>query len=652
MAGSKRTLAMLGAPALLALALVGCGDDAADKPPDGSGGGGGGGAEPCPAPNRLVGDSCLEPGVQDDGCPAGMLGLDDGSCQPAGIAPDGCAEGFVHDGDAGCEPILPANPCPDGQLAVPGESECHPVMDCGSGKWGDIPVDAATIYVDASYGGGTSNGSEAQPFTTIGDAAAAASGGALIAVAAGSYPADVLIEKPLRLWGVCPERVALVGQGTAVGALEIHTGASGSEVVGLAITSEANPASIAVSGVEDVTLERLWLHDGSGRGINVQNDLGPTSLTIRDTLIERSHDIGVYVSGAEATLTGLVIRDTLPRQSDQTSGRGIAIVPDPSSNAPTTANVTGSLVERCHELGVYVSGSEATLTGLVIRDTLPRQSDLAFGRGIGIQLASSTGTSASVSISGSLIERSHDIGVFVGASQATLTGVVVRDTMPDASSQSSGRSIDIQPDPATGAPSTAIVESSLVETSREVGVFVGASEATLTGVVVRDTLPRTSDQGAGRGVHIQQDPWTGAPSTVRITGSLVERCHDTGVVLVGSQATLTGIAVRQTLAQASDGLFGDGIVIVSDDTLVTSSIESCLSEANARAGLSNFGAEVALGATALLCNALDLVGEPYLEQPFSFDDRGGNACGCDDAIDTCQAATAGLTPPEPLDEGP
>ena len=52
-------------------------------------------AEPCLPPDRLVGDSCLLPGVADDGCPAGTLGLDDGSCQPAGILPEMCGEGFV-----------------------------------------------------------------------------------------------------------------------------------------------------------------------------------------------------------------------------------------------------------------------------------------------------------------------------------------------------------------------------------------------------------------------------------------------------------------------------------------------------------------------------------------------------------------------------
>jgi len=167
------------APTLVLAAALGCGgeDDASPQPTDGA----------CLPPNRLVGDQCLEPGVQDNGCPAGTLGLDDGTCQPAGVPPELCAEGFVHDGDAACEPILPADPCPKGLMALPGETACRPVMDCGAGTWGDIPVDGETIYVDGSYLGGDSDGSQQKPWTTISAAVAAAPAGALVAVAAGSY---------------------------------------------------------------------------------------------------------------------------------------------------------------------------------------------------------------------------------------------------------------------------------------------------------------------------------------------------------------------------------------------------------------------------------------------------------------------------------
>ena len=216
-------------------ALVGCGS--ADTKP---------GPEPetCDPPNRIVGEACLEPGVQDNGCPAGTLGWEDGSCRPAGVPPEMCLEGWVHDGDAACDPILPVEPCPSGLMAVPGEATCHPVMECGSGAWGNIPVDASTVYVDAAYAGGISNGSDTQPFTAIADAIAAAPDGALIAVAAGTYDEVVVFNKPLRLWGVCPEQGRGHGQeGSAFGAASLTAvylggAASGSELHGVAVTGD------------------------------------------------------------------------------------------------------------------------------------------------------------------------------------------------------------------------------------------------------------------------------------------------------------------------------------------------------------------------------------------------------------------------------
>jgi hypothetical protein len=114
---------------LAAWSLGGCGAESEDAQ------GEDGGTEACAAPNRLVGGECREPGVQDNGCPAGSWLAPDGNCQPAGIPPEACAEGFVPTAEGGCEPILPEEPCPAGLMALPGETECHEVMPCGAGRW-------------------------------------------------------------------------------------------------------------------------------------------------------------------------------------------------------------------------------------------------------------------------------------------------------------------------------------------------------------------------------------------------------------------------------------------------------------------------------------------------------------------------------------
>src|SRR5262249_42972986 len=143
-------------------------------------------------------------GGSSAGCAPGEMALEDGTCRAAGlppdtpkpgptaeptagIPPDGCAEGFAYDGDARCLPILPNAPCPDGMYAVPGETSCHAVGTCGAAPWGDAPVGATTQYVDAAFVG-LSDGSALSPWKTIQDAADAAAPGALIAIAAGTYP--------------------------------------------------------------------------------------------------------------------------------------------------------------------------------------------------------------------------------------------------------------------------------------------------------------------------------------------------------------------------------------------------------------------------------------------------------------------------------
>src|SRR5262249_50549847 len=78
--------------------------------------------------------------------------LDDGSCQPAGVPPDACGDGFEA-ADGGCSAILPPDPCGPGLVALPGDMQCHEIAPCGDGTWGDIPIDGATQFVDASFKG-------------------------------------------------------------------------------------------------------------------------------------------------------------------------------------------------------------------------------------------------------------------------------------------------------------------------------------------------------------------------------------------------------------------------------------------------------------------------------------------------------------------
>ena len=75
-----------------------------------------------------------------------------------------------------------------------------------------------------------------------------------------------------------------------------------------------------------------------------------------------------------------------PRASDQGLGRGINIqscIPSEgcTPGVPSAVSIIGSLVEDSHELGLFVGGSEVSIEVTVVRRTWPQQSDQRYGRG-------------------------------------------------------------------------------------------------------------------------------------------------------------------------------------------------------------------------------------------------------------------------------
>ncbi|MBW2455118.1 MAG: right-handed parallel beta-helix repeat-containing protein, partial [Deltaproteobacteria bacterium] len=538
------------AAVLWAAATSACGGDESETTP-----------EPCLPPHRVVGERCLAPGQADDGCPAGTLGTPEGSCRPAGMLPEDCAEGFMHvpfavpaddplAGAGSCEPVLPAEPCPLGLMAVPGDTECRQVMACGSGPWGDIPVDGSTHHVDQTFTG-ASDGSSQAPWTTIGEAVAAAPPGGLIAIAAGSYHEDLLIYgKPLRLWGACPSEVEIVGIGDEPAAIIIWSGASGTEVRGLAIRGPG--IGLALSGSDDVLLDQLWIHDNAWRGVNAgSNEAATTSCTLRSSLVEGNHGIGVYVGAATVSVESTVVRDTLPN-SQGLFGRGIQVQFGQIVAVPGVATVRRSLLERNVEAGVSVMAAQASVETTVVRETQPSVEGL-LGRGISFGHAEGP---ASGNVSACLVADNHDIGLAVSGSLVTVETTVVRGTRGEAQGFW-GRGVTVQNDPVTQVSAVATLRGLLVEHNRAFGVVISGSEATVESVVVR----ATSLSGAGvygRGINIQPDADTGLPAAATLRGTWVGLNHDAAVLVAGSVAALESCRLVGTQTDGA-GLYGDGL---------------------------------------------------------------------------------------------
>ena len=632
------------------------------------------------------------------------MAMPDGRCAPAGIAPELCAAGFVADGAQGCAPVLPADPCPDGQMAVPGDAACHEVAPCGAGPWGDIPQEPATQYVDGSYGGGNSDGSAARPWVAIGDAIAAAAPGAIVAIAAGQYPqAEVLVirDKPVRLWGRCPAKVEIstsIDQGSALG---INQGADGSEVRSLSLTSAGGPGLFVTSAL-NVTVDSLWIHDTAGGAISVDGSFGPTSVSVSQTLveryggdgawfygaegqveasvfrdgqadrwgsfgaalsavtsagsdvalsflirgclIERSANLGISVIGAAATVEATVIRDVLARYDGDCLG-ALHAAAGPAGDAPTSLTVRGSVIERSCGAGLLLSGAEGTMDSTVIRGTRADGANLPSALSLLPDLA--TSAAAAATVRDSLLEGNVGIGVSIFASQLTLERTIIRDTLPDASDQW-GRGMDAESFPTVARPSTVVLRGCVLERNRGVGLFLAGSFGTVESTLVRDT--QLDESGVhGVGIVAEDDELSGARSQLAVKGSSVEASRGIGILVMGSDSTLDDTRVWQS-APVGDGLFGDGVTLVYTGKPATATFTASRIEAAGRAGLSAFGAASSIGTTVFDCNVFDIDGESSFEgnsNPVTFDDRGGNVCGCAGTTVPCAVTSAGLAPPLP-----
>jgi hypothetical protein len=406
--------------------------------------------------------------------------------------------------------------------------------------------------------------------------------------------------------------------------------------------------------VERSVIRQTLLDGGgwSGRGISIQNDTSTrASLTVRSSVVDESHEIGVFILGSDAFIEQSVLRETGVNAAG-TFGRNLAVRHDEDGGLRGQAMVRTSVIERSHELGVMVYASDATFEQVVVRDALPTPEGLD-GWCLAAQDDPQGPWRGNLTFRSSVIDGCHDIGLYVCASDGVVDSAIVRNVVPDPAGEF-GRGINIQDQETTIERAAVLVRSSVVEHTHELALFVSASDVDVDRTLVRDTLPRP-DGWAGRGINIQDEPLTAESAVVTITDSLFERNHDIGVFTKASEGTVVHSVVRDT-AERDDGASGDGFVALSmtEQPAVLSVTDSRIAN-NHRAGLAGFGALISLTNVVLECNPIHLNGEQsYLlggepvSIPYEFEDLGGNQCGCGTQIEGCAVLTSGLTPPEAL----
>jgi hypothetical protein len=351
-------------------------------------------------------------------------------CLASGVPEGECALGFEHDGRGGCIPVLPAAICPAGEMAVPGETNCREVAPCGPAPWGDVPVGANTQYVDGSYIDGDSDGTAAKPWSNIQEGVNAAEDGAVVAIAEGVYSQPVSsFGRVVALWGRCP---ALVTLQSATAEAPISINDSGFEVHTLAI--QGTDLGVFVFDSEDVVLDRLWIHDTGAEGVFVASIGEPTSATLTGSLLENNASVGMVTLSARVDVDGSVIRRAL-QQGTMQGGRGINA--EDGDDGPSDVRLTSSVLEAHAEYAVGLFGSRATLNGTVVRDTTGQLTG-RWGLGIAAQIGA---TGSELDVDQSVLSGNRMFGISVIGSRATIARTTITNTLPQASDEGFGDAV-------------------------------------------------------------------------------------------------------------------------------------------------------------------------------------------------------------------
>ena len=311
-------------------------------------------------------------------------------------------------------------------------------------------------------------------------------------------------------------------------------------------TSSNEPAVVTVragvaSAPDQVGLVNLRIGESRATGVSVS---GRVALDLDGVIVEATEVAGVVASdGAQLTLQSSVVRDTRPRASDDAFGRGLDV------QLGARAEVRRTVFASNRGFGVLGSDAdtELLLEDTAVRDTQERASDPALGIGLGVR------SGARAAVRRALFASNRVIGVFVNGpgSELMLEHSVVKDTRERASDRAFGQGLQVQ-----GGGRAELLHV-LIASNRDVGVVgIGVgSELVLQDAVVRDTRERASDGAFGTGLGLESG------ARAEVFHAVIASNRDLGVLVrgAGTELVLEDAVVRDTRERASDGALGRGL---------------------------------------------------------------------------------------------
>lgn len=414
----------------------------------------------------------------DGGGPAPAGGADGGVTDagtawavvaPAAPALLPCPAGWIERGDReapSCDPwpegVRPA--CGAGEAWFPGADGCRRIgAECPAGDWPEeLPPETDVRYVRAGAPAG-GDGSRAAPFGTIAAAIEAAPIGATIAVARGTYPEGIVPRTDQTIRGVCAAETRI------------------------AAPAEFGRNGTITAGAAGVTIRDLSV-GGDVPGIFVSGMLA--SMRVEGVIVEGTRPTGIVARyGAMLIARDLAVRSTRSA-ADGTSGQGLIAF------AGAQLDLERVEVVASHEAGVLAFGAGTTVRArsLAVRATTAPPADPHPGHGIVVD------DGAVVELEASVLEDNLRIGAGVwDGGLLRITDTIIRGTRGAFSMRTpKGWALS-----AIGPGTILDVSRVVCEDNQSRGIVVGQeAHAALVDLIVRDTIPPSSNVGEGAGLHV------------------------------------------------------------------------------------------------------------------------------------------------------
>ena len=414
-----------------------------------------------------------------DYCMVNEVALAGGGCMRVG-APATCLKGWNLVKRGWCEPVLPAGNCPKGSMSVIGKATCQPIRDCDNGKYGNIKVTSKTIYVDRQYARADSDGTKSKPYQSIDDALSAAPSGAHIAVAAGEYLENLVINKQVTLEGRCPRLVSVKGYKTDhIATIQVTN--SGTEIRGLSVTGPG--IGVVLISATKVVVDRCLISDNGSTGLAAN---AYSEGTVRYSLVEGNHKIGIGADFSSITVDHCDIRETREDELEKESyASGL------SAYDGGLTVVDSVISDNGPKDGILIQNSKGKILRSVIRGTRARPEETGFdSSGLRIQLGSE------VVIHDTLIADNRQAGIIATESTVLVERSVIRHTRSQTHHGYLG--IGILSKATQRSPAAKLeMKDCTVADNASVGVLALGGVATLERVVIRDT-----------GLASKPDNWT------------------------------------------------------------------------------------------------------------------------------------------------